>query len=52
MENILNVSYAQTGQSTAQKSMGMREMQARVFEQRNSPYLLIKAPPPVENLGR
>ncbi|HBL6732043.1 TPA: DEAD/DEAH box helicase [Serratia marcescens] len=45
MENILNVSYAQTGQSTAQKSMGMREMQARVFEQRNSPYLLIKAPP-------
>lgn len=45
MENILNVSYAQTGQSTAQKTMGMREMQARVFEQRNSPYLLIKAPP-------
>lgn len=45
MENILNVSYAQTGQSTAQKSMGMREMQARAFEQRNSPYLLIKAPP-------
>ncbi|CAI1075855.1 Uncharacterised protein [Serratia entomophila] len=45
MENILNVSYAQTGQSTAQKAMGMREMQARVFEQRNSPYLLIKAPP-------
>lgn len=45
MENILNVSYAQTGQSTAQKTMGMREMQARVFEQRNSPYLLLKAPP-------
>ncbi len=45
MENILNVSYAQTGQSKAQKAMGMREMQARVFEQRNSPYLLIKAPP-------
>ncbi|MGT3198598.1 DEAD/DEAH box helicase [Yersinia enterocolitica] len=45
MENILNVSYGQTGQSTAQKAMGMREMQARVFEQRNSSYLLIKAPP-------
>lgn len=45
MENILNVSYAQTGQSTAQKSMGMREMQAKAFEQRNSPFLLIKAPP-------
>jgi len=45
MENILNVSYAQTGQSTAQKTMGMREMQARVFEQRKSPYLLLKAPP-------
>ncbi|WLS81129.1 helicase-related protein (plasmid) [Erwinia pyri] len=45
MENILNVSYAQTGQSTAQKTMGIREMQARVFEQRNSPYLLLKAPP-------
>lgn len=45
MENILNVTYAQTGQSTVQKNMGMREMQARAFEQRNSPYLLIKAPP-------
>ena len=45
MENILQVTYAQNGQSSALNSMGMREMQARAFAQRNSPYLLIKAPP-------
>lgn len=26
-------------------SLGMREMQARVYEKRNSKYLLVKAPP-------
>lgn len=45
MENILQVTYGQTGQSASLNEFGMREMQARAFEQRNSPYLLIKAPP-------
>ncbi|MFV8387056.1 DEAD/DEAH box helicase [Vibrio parahaemolyticus] len=43
--NILEVSYKQTGQSTNHNEMGMREMQARAFAQRSSQYLLIKAPP-------
>ncbi|WP_017189938.1 DEAD/DEAH box helicase [Vibrio harveyi] len=43
--NILEVSYKQTGQSTHHNEMGMREMQARAFAQRDSQYLLIKAPP-------
>ncbi|EJA4559300.1 MULTISPECIES: DEAD/DEAH box helicase [Enterobacteriaceae] len=45
MENILQVTYGQTGQSARLNDFGMREMQARAFEQRNNPYLLIKAPP-------
>lgn len=43
--NILEVNYKQTGQSTNHNEMGMREMQARAFAQRDSQYLLIKAPP-------
>lgn len=43
--NILQVSYAQTGQSASHNEMGMREMQARAFAERNNQYLLIKAPP-------
>jgi len=45
VENILQVTYGQTGQSARLNDFGMREMQARAFEQRNNPYLLIKAPP-------
>ncbi|NTZ38577.1 ATP-dependent helicase [Enterobacter sp. JMULE2] len=45
VENILQVTYGQTGQSACIDELGMREMQARAFEQRNSPYLIIKAPP-------
>lgn len=45
MDNILQVNYAQTGQSAGLNDMGMREMQARAFAERTSPYLLIKAPP-------
>lgn len=45
MPDILTVRYAQTGKSTAQNSMGMREMQARAYEKRDAQYLLIKAPP-------
>ncbi|MFM2661525.1 helicase-related protein [Vibrio chagasii] len=43
--NILQVSYSQTGQSASHNNMGMREMQARAFAERASQYLLIKAPP-------
>ena len=45
MPNLVHVEYAQTGESTSLNSMGMRAMQARVFQQRLSQYLLIKAPP-------
>lgn len=45
MPNIVNVSYAQTGQSTQTNSMGMREMQERAYSARNATYLLLKAPP-------
>ncbi len=43
--NLVNATYAQNGTSTKTNAMGMREMQARVFEQRTAPKLLIKAPP-------
>lgn len=45
MPDILTVRYAQTGKSTADNAMGMREMQARAYEKRDAQYLLIKAPP-------
>ena len=44
-ENVVDVTYAQTGKSVATDELGMREMQARAYEQRASQYLLIKAPP-------
>lgn len=43
--NILNQTYARTGQSKKNNELGMREMQARAFEKRDSQYLLIKSPP-------
>ena len=45
MENLVEIKYAQTGKSSATDSMGMREMQAMVYEQRNRQHLLVKAPP-------
>ena len=45
MPDILTVRYAQTGSSTRPDALGMREMQARAYEQRNAQYLLLKAPP-------
>lgn len=45
MPDLVHVQYAQTGQSTAVDSMGMREMQVKAFAKRASQYLLIKAPP-------
>lgn len=45
MQNIIEVNYQQTGESTSINNMGMRAMQARAFQSRNSQYLLLKAPP-------
>jgi hypothetical protein len=45
MPNLVDVKYAQTGQSISTDNMGMREMQERAFEARNAQYLLLKAPP-------
>lgn len=45
MPNLIDVTYAQTGESTSTNGMGMRAMQARTYEARDNQYLLIKAPP-------
>jgi hypothetical protein len=45
MPDLIKVEYAATGESTTTDAMGMREMQRRAYEARNSKYLLIKAPP-------
>jgi hypothetical protein len=45
MQNIVDVKYNTTGQSTKVNSLGMREMQAKAYEARNSQYILLKAPP-------
>lgn len=45
MNNLVEIKYAQTGKSSATNEMGMREMQAMVYEQRQRQYLLVKAPP-------
>jgi hypothetical protein len=45
MPNLIEVNYNQTGQSTQQNTMGMREMQQKAYEARNAQYLLLKAPP-------
>ncbi|MGL5250061.1 MAG: DEAD/DEAH box helicase [Enterovibrio sp.] len=45
MNDLLHLQYGQTGQSASLNEMGMREMQARAFAERDSQYLLIKAPP-------
>ncbi len=43
--NIVDIEYNQTGDSVRINSMGMREMQQRVYEQRTAQHLLVKAPP-------
>ena len=45
MPNLIDVSYAQAGESTSTNDMGMRAMQARAYEAKDNQYLLIKAPP-------
>jgi len=45
MPDIVNVTYAQTGQSSKINSLGMREMQEKAYRVRDAQYLLLKAPP-------
>ena len=45
MRNLMKFKYAQSGASSNLNDMGMRAMQSRAFEGRNSQYLLLKAPP-------
>lgn len=45
MNNLVEVQYAQTSKSSNTDALGMREMQAMVYAQRNRQYLLVKAPP-------
>jgi hypothetical protein len=45
MPNLIDVEYAQTGQSTSVNAMGMRDMQKQAFEKRDAQYLLLKSPP-------
>jgi hypothetical protein len=45
MADFVTVTYGQTGASQSTNPLGMREMQSRVFDARNSQYLLVKAPP-------
>lgn len=43
--NIVDIRYQQTGESSATNKLGMREMQAKAYEARDKRFLLIKAPP-------
>ncbi len=45
MTNIIEVTYAQTGESKKTNSFGMRDMQEKAYNARNEQYLLLKAPP-------
>ena len=45
MTNLVDIEYAQTGKATNTDNLGMREMQAMVYAQRNRQHLLVKAPP-------
>jgi hypothetical protein len=45
MADFVTVTYGQTGVSQTTNGYGMRAMQERAFDARNSQYLLLKAPP-------
>ena len=38
MPDVINVTYAQNGQSTKTNELGMREMQERAYEARDAQY--------------
>ncbi len=43
--NIVEIKYEQTGNSSSTDTLGMREMQAKVYKARDEQYILVKAPP-------
>lgn len=45
MAELIKVEYERSGKSSSSDALGMREMQARAYEKRDSQYLLLKAPP-------
>lgn len=45
MVDLVKVAYGQTGTSKTTNAMGMRPMQARVYEARGAQFILLKAPP-------
>lgn len=45
MQNLVQVTYNQTGNSKKTNAWGMREMQEKAFKANSAQYLLIKAPP-------
>src|SRR5574344_1514232 len=45
MQNLVEVTYNQTGNSKKTNALGMREMQEKAYKGRSAQYLLIKAPP-------
>jgi len=45
MQNLIEVTYNQTGKSKYLNHLGMREMQQRVYAKRDEKYILLKAPP-------
>lgn len=44
-ENIINVNYQATGESTTLNNLGMRQMQEKAYEARKAQYILLKSPP-------
>ncbi|WP_306131179.1 DEAD/DEAH box helicase [Roseivivax marinus] len=45
MVDLVKVAYGRTGTSKTTNAMGMRPMQARVYEARGAQFILLKAPP-------
>ncbi|MFZ3583132.1 DEAD/DEAH box helicase [Loktanella sp. DJP18] len=45
MVDLVKVAYGRTGTSKVTNAMGMRPMQARVYEARGAQFILLKAPP-------
>ncbi|MFV0505622.1 MAG: DEAD/DEAH box helicase, partial [Bacteroidales bacterium] len=45
MQNLVDVTYKQTGKSKSTNELGMREMQEKAYAGRTAQYLLLKAPP-------
>lgn len=45
MSKMFEINYNHSKKSVSTNELGMREMQAKVYEKRNSKYLLVKSPP-------